>query len=449
MNQTETQPTSDARLVTAIFQTWRRAGVRFAVLRNYQGLPDEIGNDLDLLVDESELKRAETLLIEATGVLGYINHNRAEFSPVSLYLYHETSRDQRHIDLFSTLKWRGFTILSPRAVLDHRVDRGLFAIPHPVHEATLNLLTRLLYNGYVKEAYKTGIVEAFAKEPELARATLAETLGPELARELVANVLAESWPVIETKGAQLRRVLMLRQLTKAPTQTAAALGRDLKRLTKRAARAPGLVVAFIGPDGSGKSSVAEGSMERLQPTFGREKSRYIHWKPSVLRPKQDQGGPPVVDPHGKPPRHPLVSLVYFSFHLLDFVLGSRLHLRPVTFRNGLVMIDRYYYDFFVDRQRYRLDIPEALVELGYYLVERPDLVIYLDAPPEVLQARKQEVPFEETARQRDAYFALVERLPNGHVVDASAPLEKVIDEVEGVVLGYLAERTIRRLGAQT
>jgi hypothetical protein len=40
---------------------------------------------------------------------------------------------------------------------------------------------------------------------------------------------------------------------------------------------------------------------------------------------------------------------------------------------------------------------------------------------------------------------LVERMPNGHVVDASKPLSHVVTEVEGIVLDYMAARTARRL----
>jgi len=79
-------------------------------------------------------------------------------------------------------------------------------------------------------------------------------------------------------------------------------------------------------------------------------------------------------------------------------------------------------------------------------VPQPHLVILLDAPPEVLQARKKDVPFEETVRQREAYLRLVRSLPNGYAVDASRPLDNVATEIEWIILDYMAERTARRLG---
>ena len=73
----------------------------------------------------------------------------------------------------------------------------------------------------------------------------------------------------------------------------------------------------------------------------------------------------------------------------------------MTFRGGLVLIDRYYYDFLIDQRRYRLQVPQWLVRLGLAFLKKPDLVLLLDAPADVLQSRKQEVALTETRRQRD------------------------------------------------
>jgi thymidylate kinase len=86
-----------------------------------------------------------------------------------------------------------------------------------------------------------------------------------------------------------------------------------------------------------------------------------------------------------------------------------------------------------------------LLRLIWRLVPKPDLVILLDASPEVLQARKQDVPFAETARQRAAYVALVGTMRNGHVVDAARPLRQVVEEVNDIILQHLASRIARRL----
>jgi thymidylate kinase len=78
-------------------------------------------------------------------------------------------------------------------------------------------------------------------------------------------------------------------------------------------------------------------------------------------------------------------------------------------------------------------------------VKKPDLVFCLDADTEILQARKKEVPFEECTRQREAYRKLAISLQNGYVIDASQPLDDVIQDVQTIILKYMSERTAKRL----
>lgn len=421
------------------------SAVNYLILRNYCGLPTTAGNDVDVLVDHNQLATTERALRRSAQATGYILINRAEFSPVSLFVSHDVSRHQLHVDLFTGLKWRGLDILGPDSVLSARQNHGPFFVPHPVHEASINLLTRLLYHGYVSDKYKPGILAAYRAEPDKARNALTEPFGTSAAGELVAHVLSENWVAIEAATNRWRRLLILRSLTRSPLHTLSSLLSDAGRLIRRIAVPPGLMLVLLGPDGSGKSSVAAGVMNVLGPSFGKERSRYLHWKPELIRRRRSDSGP-TTDPHGRPPRGVLSSLVHFTFHLLEFVVGGQLKIRPVLIRNGLVAVDRYYYDFLVDPKRYRLNVPGRLVRWASRAVMRPDLVICLDAPTEVLQGRKWELPPEETGRQRKAYVNLARTLPNAHVVDASRPLDEVVSVVTGIALDYLASRAARRLG---
>jgi thymidylate kinase len=72
--------------------------------------------------------------------------------------------------------------------------------------------------------------------------------------------------------------------------------------------------------------------------------------------------------------------------------------------------------------------------LGWY--PKPDLTIYLDAPPEVLLERKGEGTIEFLQRRRQDYLRLRDVLPNYIVLDADRPPEAVADDVRAAILGF-------------
>jgi thymidylate kinase len=273
---------------------------------------------------------------------------------------------------------------------------------------------------------------------------LARTYGAAHARFLVTAAAQANWDALEAATGRLRRAMILRQLTRHLWRTMTSLLADARRLAARFLWPPGVTVVLCGADGSGKSTAAQAIMEGLSGTFPPQKVRHFHWKPPLFSARRQAARSPTTDPHGLPARSPVVSLCYFGLHWLEFLLGAPLRLRPVTFRGGLVLIDRYYYDFFVDQRRYRLAVPPSLVRLGHFILPKPDLVLLLDAPAEVLQRRKREVPPAETERQRQAYRQLVRGLSNGVVLDATQPPEKVGADLNRAILEFMAQRAIKR-----
>ncbi len=174
------------------------------VLRNHENLPQQVDNDLDLMVPRAQLRMAEELIVAAVRNVGYTRHHRAEFGPLSLFFHDPVTLEQIQVDLFTSVAYRLLDLLPAREVLARRRVGPLFAIPDPVDEAMVNLLTRLLYHGRVKDKYKAGVARVFSESPEIARSRLAESFSSAEAALMVQAVQAGDWKAIEFKAPSFR-----------------------------------------------------------------------------------------------------------------------------------------------------------------------------------------------------------------------------------------------------
>ena len=196
-------------------------------------------------------------------------------------------------------------------------------------------------------------------------------------------------------------------------------------------------VVLMGPDGAGKSSVIAALASGISTGFAG--CATYHLRAALLRSEYE----PVTncDPHGAAARGTLISEFKLVYLLVTNWLGHFLTVRPQLARGRLILFDRYFPDCLIDPLRYRM--PEScrqMTELAARLLPRPDLYVVLDAPANVLQERKREVPPAESERQRKAYATRLARMPSVTVVNAARPLAEVVqDVVDRVIEFHLAQ----------
>jgi thymidylate kinase len=70
------------------------------------------------------------------------------------------------------------------------------------------------------------------------------------------------------------------------------------------------------------------------------------------------------------------------------------------------------------------------------LFPEPDLVIYLDAPPEILYQRKGEATLEYLAKRATAMLLHGKNMDNFILVDAVQPLDQVLADVTNSILEF-------------
>ena len=204
-------------------------------------------------------------------------------------------------------------------------------------------------------------------------------------------------------------------------------------------------VVILGVDGSGKSSVLQLLAERFEAMLVAG-VKIVHRRPAIVySARYGEGG--AVTHYGKAPHGKVKSTLKLGAIIVDWLFGYWSQLAHQRAKGYLLFSDRHsLFDLLVDPLRYRYSGPPWMVRLAMRCVPMPDLVLLLDAPVAVLQARKGEVTAEEASRQRNAYLDLVATLPNSAIIDVARPLNQVVAEAERCILEFIELRRGARSG---
>lgn len=202
-------------------------------------------------------------------------------------------------------------------------------------------------------------------------------------------------------------------------------------------RPSGLLIACLGPDGSGRSNVIEQLSARPLAPF--DHAHIMELRPHVMRPRP-------VDPDSRVPRGRLGTTAKLMMFVADYWLGYWLRIRPKLVASTLVVSNRYFDDILVDPAYYRIARLRTLARWLLPWIPRPELWLVFDIPSEVLRTRTREVAAEEAVRLRSEYRKVLRRREDVVMLDASRPLDEVSAEAERAIVAQLARRTARRLG---
>jgi thymidylate kinase len=345
------------------------------------------------------------------------------------------------LDVSSDYRRNGRVFYSGEEILASRRRGEYLWAPSPAVEFGCYLVKKIA-KGRLADEQGRYLTELYGRDPAGCDREISRFWRGPAADLLTDCARSGTWSILTPQLPVLRKDLLRRGSATAVWSMTRYWAGDTPRRLRRWRRPTGVHLVLLGPDGAGKSTTLLGLRASLAPAFRRTAA--YHLAPHAFR--QPPAGAPGTDPHGRTPRSLIVSLAKLVYWAVDYIAGYHLAVRPALARSTLVLFDRYLVDALVDPRRYRYGGPRWALQALWWAIPQPDLVVLLDAPPHVLRGRKQEVPPEEIDRQRQAYRALVETLPNGHVVDAAQPLDQVVQAVERLVLNFMAARTASRLG---
>jgi thymidylate kinase len=435
-------------VLVSLFVALEERGVRWCVVGRTYGLPDRVEGDVDIVVEcKDPLELAPLLDCIAHKHGGYLVQALQHEATACYYVMSGTTgcghRWFINPDICSDYVRYGRTLLEAHEILDGRqlvridCDRNArLWVAEPSREFIYYLIKKI-------EKLELGAEEG----AHLSRMWRADPRrASELIREIWKDAHAELLELCASSGEwsiSLKCLEELRQqLRKVKPKTFRSSAREILRVFRRLLSPTGVFVAVLGPDGSGKSTIIRQVTQRARPAFRR--IAIFHFRPNVFtRPRVVVDK--VADPQRLPPYCWPVSIAKILYYVADAIAGHLIFTRPAVTRSTLMVADRYYHDLLVDPRRYRYGGPKWLANVASALVPAPSLWFVMDAPVEVIQARKCEVPSSETRRQIDAYRTMANQLKRARLIRTDQSIESAAAEMVEAILGYMAARTRKRL----
>ena len=424
-----------ARFVSRLTELLSDAGVAHVVL-HADGDDTHLDSDIDIAVGRRDVELVDTLL--HSGALGKLVQRIQHDVPWCRYYVLATGdpgRPYRQVDVASD-PW-GLSALGRSIALAFESGRRANATrPQPAEEAYF-LLAKRAHKGLRGDDDRVGLIEGYRRDPDGTRQLLARELdgaGSQVAAELSRGsispgALKDLW---RSMGRERRR----------PATAARRAAYSVLRVLERVRHPTGLTVVIAGPDGVGKSRLAADLPQVCEGVFWG--ATRLHLNPSVLPPP---GGllrrPPrdTTAPHADRPSALLASLARLGYLWLDAFVAWAPQVALPRRRSNLVVVERGWRDLEVDPRRYRLNVPGSATRALGKLLPRPDLVLVLSAPVDVVTERKAELEPAEVERQLGEWKLIAASDPSRYVeLDTARPHAEVVADAVRAIENTLAAR---------
>lgn len=436
------------------------SGIKYFILRGYEGLPNRNpSKDVDIMIDIGMLGAAEAILKRI-----FAKHGIEYFYPVvyghaHCYLGMNTSEQLSiHIDLIEGYVSKGFEVFTFEELYQHVVPYNGMNVLDDLMNGIMLVVYKIFgyHHAKLKPAYQADIFKAQQQSPEAFRSVLIRIAGEELGSKICNLIAQKDFDTVVALESEFTKALKKYTFKARPLNTirysVEFLWQKINRIIfnyKKYAK----TFAVIAPDGTGKTTFLDALLDELNFYYVNDEndSRFhvYHFRPEIL-PNLGQVGEKAgvmkqdtdfTNPHRSKPANPLSSLLRITYYTLDYMIGWQKCVRNDVHYDRYTIFDRYSYDFIVDPRRTKLNLPEGVRKFFVKLTPQPKIVFCLDASPDVIYKRKQELSLEEITRQISEYRKLAStNTARFRVINAEQTPGEMAREAAAIVIGRYTEK---------
>lgn len=441
-------------LLEKVFEIINASGLQYCIQNKYEMMPEEIPSDIDMMYKDASEEFLDDLVnkvAKETGLIvtqkicqGYFEYTYIISYPCPQKYF------QLQLDFYRAISRRGYLNIMPaEEMLENKRFYKCFYVPDPYIEFKYMWIRRTIKHDMNKEHIEIA-KNLYLNNPEKYIEQLKKDFGSEVS-SLVLEILDKNDVEIFNRNFEV-----FNSAAKRISRKNASLPIRLKYMAfmlgtvipKRVFHKCGLSVAFVAPDGAGKSTVINRVKETVSGSFYGVNLYYMrphlfknlgHY--NKLNPTEEAATND--DPHGVVCDSVFKSAVRFFFYNLDFQLGTLLKINRNKINKQLVIFDRYYYDYFADMKRYKYSLPAWFPAAFEWMIPKPDMVFVLDGNPEVLYERKKELPISELEKQCSVFRQLAQNRKHFYAINVNRDVDTIVDEITETILREMVRRTAR------
>lgn len=432
--------------------------IKYFILRNYEGLPNvNLSKDVDIIVEPKKSAEAINIIKSVYKGNGLSNYHEVQFGKVNCCHGIDISLGLGiHIDIISSYVSKGYEIFSFEELYLFTENYNSLRVLNKYMEGVLVFIYKQFnYNNpSLKPAYKEIIFNTHTNYPEFKK-LISRFVGNKLTNEIFLEIENRNFDKMLTYSKQLtkglRRYAFKKQRFYTCMYKLQFFWEKFNRLIL-SYRKYSKVFAVMGPDGSGKTTFLNALIDKIDHYYVNDKidvrCNVYHFRPNIFpnlgeigeRTKFKVQDKDFTNPHRAKPANTLSSLFRITYYWIDYLIGFNFLVRKDVKFDRFTVFDRYSYDFLVDPIRVRLNLPMWCRKFFVKCMPHPKIVFYLNASPEVIFKRKQELTLDEIRRQRVVYKKVANSHTRFNILNANRPVIESVDDAFKILIKTFTEK---------